>query len=528
MPQRLQRYDTPGAAFGVLGVFVLLAAWSILDKGQGLIFFYDEWEFVSGRSGHSLDTLLTPHNEHPSLFPLLVYKTLLETAGLGHYWIFRLAHVVGMQTLAVLVYLYGRPRIGRWWALLPAIALTVVGSVPDYVLQTFELSFTLSLVGVVGAFIALDHRRDAIASLLLVMAVFSSGVGLTLLPAIAVELALREDRRQRARVLIAPLLLYALWWPFYHSSRGHHFDSLSHVPRFMEGEYTFAVSALTTLGSLAAPVALVLAAVVVAGAIGQLGRRPRFWALVLAPLTFWAATALARYGETPPETQRYAYPGAVLLAMLICELGAGRRRPVASARLIGVVAAGVAVLTLSNTGLLSSAETPVPEYSRILRPELTALELARPTVDPEFRPDALRAPDITARGYFDALDRYPGSAADSVAGVRAAQPDARAQADGVLLDALRIAAVPVPRPPPGCRPAGAQVDLSGTLFVDNRHGTAQATIAVRRFADAPGRQLAAVAPGAVVRVSLPSAAAGAYPLRVTIVDGRGYAICTTP
>lgn len=73
----------------MLAAFVVAATAIILHRGHGLTFFLDEWAFVLKRAGHSPDVLLHPHNEHPSLSPLLVDKALFKTVGLTHDGVYR-------------------------------------------------------------------------------------------------------------------------------------------------------------------------------------------------------------------------------------------------------------------------------------------------------------------------------------------------------------------------------------------------------------------------------------------------------
>jgi hypothetical protein len=552
---RIERSDR--AALLVLAAGLLAGGVAVFLEGRGLTFFYDEWSYVVGRAGHSPSVFLRPHNEHPSIFPVAIYKTLFATAGLGHYWIYRCVHIALMELIAALVYAYGRPRIGRWWALFPALALAVVGAAPEYLLWPFELSFSLSIAGALGAVLAFDRssrRADVVAAALWVVSLLSSGVGIALFAGFVVELALRGDRRERVWVVVAPALLYALWWVPYHA--GHYpLSNVQHVPRFVEGEYTTGTGALTTLSDLNGPLAAVLVALVVVAACGVAGRRPRFWFVVGAPVIFWAATALVRYGISEPNVQRYAYVSAVLLALVVCELGAGRVRIAMNARAVAIAGLALAALVVNDIGLLHAAPKGIADFSRVLRPELGALELARGHVAPGFVPDAGRAPDIVAGRYFAARDRYPGgSPGDGADAIAHAAPDARAAADKVLFGALGLGAMPVADLPPaglvrpvaavvgqgaatdaggGClrfAPAdpGASLTVTvpgGSLYVDNRTAAAAVTLSVRRFADAFTGPVATVAPRSAAVMAFPAAAADAHPFVVSAASPKPFAVC---
>jgi len=541
----------------VLAAGILGGGLAMLLAGRGLTFYYDEWSYVVGRAGHAPSVFLEPHNEHPSIFPVAIYKLLFDTVGLAHYWVYRFVHILLMELLAVLVYLYGRPRIGRWWALFPAMALVIVGGEPEYVLWPFELSFSLSLIGAVGAALAFDRgtrRWDVAVVGLWLVSLFSSGVGITLFVAFVLEVILRGDRRRRAWVVAAPALLYALWWIPYHA--GHYpLSNVQHMPGYVEGEYTAGTQALTTLSALNAPLAAALVGVTLVAALGVAGRRPRFWFIVGAPVTFWCATALVRYGISDPDVQRYAYPSAVLIALVACELGAGRMHVPVSARAAIVAGLALVALVVNNIGLLHTRPNGLADFSHILRPEIGALELARGHVAPDFVLDANRAPDIVAGRYFAARDRYPGgSPGDSPDQIARATPDARVAADAALFRALQIGVTPAAPPATGLvrpqatpvgdgavsnagagcvrfEPHGPNVSVvvavpGSTLYVDNRQSGAPVTVSARRFADTFSA-LGTVDTHGAGALSFPTLAITAHPLIAAMTSVRPFRICTS-
>lgn len=483
----------------VLGAAIVLAGAVILHFGRGTTFYYDEWNVVLTRLGHDPGVFLRSHNGHNSFLPLLLYKTLFETAGLEHYAVYRVVHLALMELVAVLAYLYARPRLGAWWALGPAVALTLVGHAPDYVLQTFQLTFSLSLVAGVAALLAFDRGTrwgDAAGSALLVASLFSSGLGVAFAVGAAVEVLLRPDRRRRLWVLAAPALLYGAWYLAWGWS-DFEVANLIHAPRYAEEMYVAGVGALTSLTLGAAVVAVAFAALTVVALAGSGGARPRLWGLAAAAITFWVLTAGSRYGIAPPNTGRYQFPSAVLVALLACEvLGprvAGRRVGRRGALLAG---AALAALLVNDWGLLQANQGGIPDASRHVRAELGALELVRGRVAPEYRPDPGRAPDVTAGQYFGAIDRYKSSPADSPGKIARAAPGPRAAADRVLGEALglgfaRVAAI---LPPDASTQATPFQAVGGTASRDARG-------CVRFRRDGPGASLRLVVPAGRVAVA---------------------------
>ncbi len=57
----------------------------IVALGLGMTFFSDEWAFIESRSLGDPSTWLPPHNEHWSTLPIIVYRVVVETVGIGSY-----------------------------------------------------------------------------------------------------------------------------------------------------------------------------------------------------------------------------------------------------------------------------------------------------------------------------------------------------------------------------------------------------------------------------------------------------------
>ena len=94
-------------------------------------------------------------------------------------------------------------------------------------------------------------------------------------------------------------------------------------------------------------------------------------------------------------------PAEVLILVLLIALEFVRA-PFVTWPLLSVAAVLVASSALANFGPLRSGSQYLQDWSRYVRVELAALELAGRATDPAFRPDATRAPDITAGKYFEA------------------------------------------------------------------------------------------------------------------------------
>src|SRR3954451_23563343 len=105
----------------VLTAGLALAAALLLYETRGLIFYYDEWDFLLRRHGSDARTVLAAHNAQPPLVPVAVWKAWLTLFGTAHYLPYRLLSIAVHLTTCVLVYLVARRRVGAVYALVPAL-----------------------------------------------------------------------------------------------------------------------------------------------------------------------------------------------------------------------------------------------------------------------------------------------------------------------------------------------------------------------------------------------------------------------
>ena len=309
---------------------LVLTAGLILYLGRSTSFYFDEWNFVLDRRAWDARALLMPHNEHLSVVPVLVYKLLFSTVGIDAYAPYRVAGLIVHLIVLVLLFVYARRRVGDLLALGATVIVAVLGPAWPDVMWPFQMGFLGSLAAGIGALLCLDRgdRRGEIgASVLLTVALASSSLGIPLFIAAAIEILGRPDRRARWKILIAPAVLYALWWLGYHSSNNmESVDNLLSTPAYV------AEAAAAAMGSLfGLPIEwgrpLVLFFIV---AIGLVVRRApvdlwRLIALISLPLVFWALTGLARADLHEPGAPRYLYPGVVFILLIAVEAARGVR-----------------------------------------------------------------------------------------------------------------------------------------------------------------------------------------------------------
>jgi hypothetical protein len=468
------RLDRPWLPWALLALLLVAGGAFLYRSGHDQIFWYDEWEFLLGRRGHSLSTFLEPHNEHLSLVPVLVYKLLLATTGMDGYGPYRLVLVVLDVLCAGLLFVYAQRRVSPWLALGAAALFMLLGPAWEVILWPFQIAWVAALASGLGALLFLDRgdrMGEVAASVLLLVALASTGLGVAIAGGVLVEVLWRSDRLRRLWIPVIPLLFYAAWYVGYSES---HFSrrTLPDVPAFVADA---AAASMSSLVGLAGPIIpqsqsslswgrplAVLAVVALVWRITRMGTLSPRVAMLLASLVgFWILTAVGRAGFafTPPYSSRYVYVGGAFALLIAIELLRGVAIGRTAAILLG---AALVVALVANVGALRDASRYLRERSAIRAANLGAIEIARDTIDPGFS----TAPFITAGAYLAAA-ADDGSPAFSPAQIAVASEDARASADDNIVKIHKVTLAPggkaaVSGPPPAVDGAsGGAVKSSG-------------------------------------------------------------------
>ncbi|MEA2333277.1 MAG: hypothetical protein QOH58_3415 [Thermoleophilaceae bacterium] len=475
--QRRRRPDLDSGLFGwvALGVLLLAAALLVLHQTRGTTFWIDEWEFVVYRRGGGLDTFLEPHNQHLSLLPVAIYKALFATFGADTYVPFRLV-VTAMHLLCgALVFVYARRRVGVPLALAAAALLLFLGPAWQNFLWPFQIAWLASLAAGLGALLLLDRedrRGDVGVSVLIAVALSSSGLGIPIAAGVLVELLVKRRRLKDVWIVAAPVAIYAVWWLAYGDSTVVRHNLLE-APEFMASAAAAATSSVVGLAGQTIPdvgSSLDWGRPLAVAGVGLLvwrlaGRRPvspRVLALLTIALTFWFMTALSRAGVANPYESRYLYVGGLLILLVAIELVRGVEIRGKAALVLSV---GLVLALLSNIGAMREGAEYVRELALYTKAKRGAMELTRPVIDPNYVQDAFALAGMRAGPYLAASDAL-GTVADDPAAI-ATRPDrVRFAVDDEL---VRIHAIELrPSSPPASPGAAPPVDAAagGTVTTD--------------------------------------------------------------
>jgi hypothetical protein len=446
----------------------------LLYLGSKLTFLLDDWEFLLYRRDFSADAILDPHGEHIVALPVLIYKVLLATAGMGSALPYRVLSTALFLLSAALLFVFLRRRVGDWPALAAIAIVLFLGAAWEDLLWSFQMTYFGSMAAGLGALLALergDRRGEAVACALLVLSVVFGSLGLSFAIGAAVYVLLAPERRRRLYVFLAPLAVYALWWLGW----GHTAEStisihnIVRTPLYVIDSLANAVGSATGLTNSAIEVhdrllwARPVTVVLVFLAAWRLYKRDRvpnwFWVVLATAGSFWILAGFNQMPGRDPDASRYQYLDVVFLFMLAAELlrpelERGLRIGTKALAAIGIVT--VLALASNLDQLRDAYNGTYHPISRLEKAGLGGLDIAEATVEPGF----VLSEDVVDTGfvnvdadhYFSAREQY-GSPAYDEAEIAASPAFVRYAADKVLFGALRIGLEPLPGsavPAAGC------------------------------------------------------------------------------
>jgi hypothetical protein len=435
----------------------------IVVLGSKVTFVLDDWTYILYRREFAADAFFGPANEHLVAGAVAIWKLLLSGFGMGSVVPFRVTSTALFLLGDWFLFVWIRRRLGQWPALLMTLPVVFMGAAFEDLFWFSSITFLGSLTCGLGMLVALDRRDstgDALACAWLIGTMLFSSVWVPFAGGLLVDIALRRDERdwrQRAYAVVVPAVLWLLWY----AGWGHEAESalslhnVATTPLFVLDSFGSAIAALlglaTPVEGIASPGGLDWGRPL-AVALGGLGiwrayrieRIPRsFWVVLTIALAFWILGGFDLKPGRVPWASRYQLPGGVFVLLVATEL---LRGVPLGRRLLGPALAVVAASVASNGLFLHESYESYASSTEIVRGNLTALEIARGTVDPSFFLEEEFADTgfdhIDAGSYFAARDDY-GSPAYTIEELQASGEPARFAADKVLLNAERIAVEPV-------------------------------------------------------------------------------------
>ncbi len=432
-----------------------VAAVVLVWLGFGMTFFSDEWAFIETRSLSDPVSWFRPHNEHWVTLPVVLYRLLVETVGIGSYVPYHLLLVALHIGVATLVYRLTVRTAGPRFALIGATIALFLGGGFENVYWALQISFVGStLLGLLAMEVTdglPSHGRAWLVAVLLLASLATSGVGVVLSFAVGIEWLV--DRRWRSYVpyLVVPATLFLAWYlAFGQYGLSPDRDPLSieavaSIPRFVADGLATVVGVVAGVPPEAGLVVLVAVVIAVGARHPRRLRSPRAIGIAGAVIAQYALAALVRAHlfEGQAEYTRYVYTPAILaivaagvLVRGIKRTSEGRKRLFTT---VGLAVWATTALILNGRLLLAGRELFLQRADMTRALVTVGLEpVLPPGVDPARSlvlvpsPESLRG--IVARYGDPRTDRLvPGS-------VRPIPPEVLAEARRRLIEGA-----PIPR-----------------------------------------------------------------------------------
>jgi hypothetical protein len=496
----------------LLAAAMAISAAILVVLGSKVTFVLDDWTYILYRRDFSADAFLMPANEHLVGGAVATWKLLLESVGISSTTPYRVVSTAMFLLGNWFLFVWIRRRLGAWPALFATVPMLFIGAAYEDLFWFSSITFLGSLTCGLGMLVALDRRDrtgDLLALAWLLGTMLFSSLWIPFALGVAVDIFLRRgerDWRRRAYVVVVPAVLWALWWLGWgHEAEGSiSLHNIAATPIFVLDSFAAALAALFGLATpvsegMPSPSGLDWGRPLAVGLGGlalwrayKIERIPRsLWVVLAIGLSFWVLGGFAVKEGRVPWASRYQLPGATFVLLVAAELLRGVRL---DRRLLAPALVVVGAAVASNGLFMNEAANSYKHSTEIVRADLTAMEIARETVDPSFFLEEEFADTgfahIDAGSYFSAVDEF-GSPAYTIEELRESSAEARFAADKVLLNALRVA--PETAPPSAisaAQAAPASPDSAGVAAVP-----ADGCVAVPGGAESP---LLSLPPGGAV------------------------------
>lgn len=217
----------------LLAAAMAISTWLVLSLNSGLTFINDEWDPLLNRPGWGIDQIFAPFNGHPTMIPMVIYKTVQEVFGMDSTRPVQVVHAALLLVMNGVLFVYLRRRVGDWAALIGTVLVLFLGAAFEILIFSFTMNFTGAIAAGIGALLALDRddrTGDIVATALLVLGLCISLVVLPFLIAATVEWYLNpRGRTNRIFLPGVPIAFFAVWWLTFGREAGTSSFAISNV-----------------------------------------------------------------------------------------------------------------------------------------------------------------------------------------------------------------------------------------------------------------------------------------------------------
>lgn len=200
-------------------LIVLVGSVFLLVQARHLWFFGDDWMFLLERSisQRPVEDLMSPHNEHWSTVPILIYRALYSVVGLEHYLVFALLPILAHAAVCVLLFLVlRRCGVHPWVAVGVTTVMVFLGAGAENLLWAFQVgmvgSAALGLAALLVSTGDAGRRRTGLVWLFSILSLMTASTAIPMLIWLGSFTLLRDGLRRALVLTVPPAIVYAVWF----------------------------------------------------------------------------------------------------------------------------------------------------------------------------------------------------------------------------------------------------------------------------------------------------------------------------
>jgi hypothetical protein len=399
-----------GVALLGAGVFTYVVV-RLSTLMTGVTFYFDEWDFVQRRPV-SIESLLRAHNGHLSALPVAVYQFFFQIFGLDSYRPYQIMILLVHLILCLVVFLACRSH-GQIIAISAALTIALLGAGWQNIFWPFQIGMIGSAAAGLYALhlFAQGSKKHWQIIICLTASLMCSGGGIAVIAGV-LGVTLLNRRWKLLYQVLAVVAVYLLWYLKYGEPQATS-TNISKIPKYVYDSAVFAATGLGTTSTIFGGLLLGVLLTLLLSNFKKNIADPIIVGASLIAVAGWVLTALARAQYNDPGATRYVYIGATYLIVIFARTLPNHSKVWSSS--LSLTAAILFVLSSSST--LNEGANFMRDTSRAVLTEISVMEMLRNKVEPSFRPDTSRAPQIVAGEYFAAIDAHdsPGKSENWIA-----------------------------------------------------------------------------------------------------------------
>ena len=369
--------------YGLVGVVALFSFALSLWINRNTWFLGDDFAMLTNRYFAAADgdwslALLSPHNDHLLVLPVLVFIGLGKMFGLDNHLVYMLPAIFMHIAILFAVAIILKKRCASTLTALSAVCCVAFMSAGyEVLMMATNMAHVAPIFLGLYQLILVDHegsisRRDIAATMLGVIAVLCAGTSIPLIVMIALYLTLQRQFKRAILIAAPPATLWLLWFAKYgslnHGVKGdtqyETFSKMGQIAQYVINGIHGSLEAITHISGSSTFIVILC----FLGLYKKSIKSPPIlmpFCMAVGAVLFYFITGFSRVTFGEPTSSRYVYLGAIFIIPLVF-IGVESLFEQVAARNIFTVVATIWISAMGVIGFLAATETsPYSNMGRI-------------------------------------------------------------------------------------------------------------------------------------------------------------------